>query len=98
MTVGTVSDRVFNTSDMLFMAAVADQVAIAIDRSRQFASEARTDHLTAPANRRQISRVTSRAVALAQGHGRRRSLIMIELVHLTRSTHLLVHCGEHRPT
>src|SRR5882762_1141380 len=46
MTLGTMIDRVFNASDMLFMAAVADQVAIALDRARQFSSEARTDHLT----------------------------------------------------
>jgi len=32
------------------MAAVADQVAIALDRARQFSNEARTDHLTGLAN------------------------------------------------
>jgi diguanylate cyclase (GGDEF)-like protein len=32
MTLGTMVDRVFGASDLLFMAAVADQVAIAIDR------------------------------------------------------------------
>jgi len=33
MTVGTIVDRLFSAGDLLFMAAVADQVAIAIDRA-----------------------------------------------------------------
>jgi diguanylate cyclase (GGDEF)-like protein len=91
MTVGTVVDRVFKTSDMLFMAAVADQVAIAIDRSRQFASEARTDHLTGLANRREFERVMEREVALAERHGRRLSLMMIDLDNLKRINDRLGH-------
>ncbi len=91
MTLGTVSDRVFNTSDMLFMAAVADQVAIAIDRSRKFASEARTDHLTGLANRREFERVMEREVALAERHGRRLSLMMIDLDNLKRINDRLGH-------
>src|SRR5216683_2674787 len=55
MTVGTKMPRVFGASDLLFMAAVADQVAIALDRARQFSSEARTDHLTGLANRKRIN-------------------------------------------
>lgn len=77
-------DRVFNTSDMLFMAAVADQIAIAIDRARQFASEARTDHLTGLANRREFERVMEREVALAERHQRRLSVMMIDLDNLKR--------------
>src|SRR5206468_10958024 len=46
MSIATQRERIFGASDLLFMAAVADQVAIAIDRARQFSSEARTDHLT----------------------------------------------------
>jgi len=84
MTVGTIADRVFNTSDLLFLAAVADQVAIAIDRARQFASEARTDHLTGLANRREFERVMEREVALAERHKRRLSLMMIDLDNLKR--------------
>jgi diguanylate cyclase (GGDEF)-like protein len=84
MTVGTMVDRVFNAGDMLFMAAVADQVAIALDRARQFASEARTDHLTGLANRREFERVMEREVALAERHGRRLSLMMIDLDNLKR--------------
>ena len=91
MTVGTMVDRVFNASDMLFMATVADQVAIAIDRARQFASEARTDHLTGLANRREFERVMEREVALAERHKRRLSLMMIDLDNLKRINDKLGH-------
>jgi diguanylate cyclase (GGDEF)-like protein len=84
MTVGTMVDRVFNAGDMLFMASVGDQVAIALDRARQFASEARTDHLTGLANRREFERVMEREVALAERHNRRLSLMMIDLDNLKR--------------
>ena len=84
MTVGTMVDRVFNASDMLFVAAVADQVAIALDRARQFSSEARTDHLTGLANRRQFERVMEREVALVERHQRRLSVMMIDLDNLKR--------------
>jgi diguanylate cyclase (GGDEF)-like protein len=84
MGVGTMADRVFNASDMLFMAAVADQVAIALDRARQFSSEARTDHLTGLANRREFERVMEREVALAERHSRRLSVMMIDLDNLKR--------------
>lgn len=84
MTVATQVDRLFNAGDLLFMAAVADQVAIALDRARQFASEARTDHLTGIANRREFERVMEREVALAERHGRRLSVMMIDLDNLKR--------------
>jgi diguanylate cyclase (GGDEF)-like protein len=84
MTVATMVDRVFNAGDLLFVAAVADQVAIALDRARQFASEARTDHLTGLANRREFERVMEREVALAERHGRRLSVMMIDLDNLKR--------------
>jgi diguanylate cyclase (GGDEF)-like protein len=91
MTVGTMVDRVFGASDLLFMAAVADQVAIAIDRARQFASEARTDHLTGLANRREFERVMEREVALADRHSRRLALMMIDLDNLKRINDKLGH-------
>ncbi|HYM97786.1 MAG TPA: sensor domain-containing diguanylate cyclase, partial [Candidatus Sulfotelmatobacter sp.] len=84
MTVATMVDRIFNAADLLFMAAVADQVAIALDRARQFASEARTDHMTGLANRRQFERVMEREVALAERHRRSLSLMMIDLDNLKR--------------
>src|SRR5229473_3784030 len=84
MTVGTKMPRVFGASDLLFMAAVADQIAIALDRARQFSSEARTDHLTGLANRREFERVMEREVALAERHGRHLSLMMIDLDNLKR--------------
>jgi diguanylate cyclase (GGDEF)-like protein len=91
VTAGTMVDRVFSASDLLFMAVVADQVAIAIDRSRQFASEARTDHLTGLANRREFERVMEREVALAERHNRRLSLMMIDLDNLKRINDRLGH-------
>jgi diguanylate cyclase (GGDEF)-like protein len=84
MTVGTMVDRIFGASDLIFMAAVADQVAIAFDRAKQFASEARTDHLTGLANRREFERVMEREVALAERHKRKLSLMMIDLDNLKR--------------
>jgi diguanylate cyclase (GGDEF)-like protein len=91
MTVGTMVDRLFNASDLLFVAAVADQVAMAIDRARQFASEARTDHLTGLANRREFERVMEREVALAERHNRRLALMMIDLDNLKRINDKLGH-------
>ena len=84
MAVGTKMPRVVGASDFRFMAAVADQVAIALDRSRQFSNEARTDHLTGLANRREFERVMEREVALAERHNRKLSLMMIDLDNLTR--------------
>jgi diguanylate cyclase (GGDEF)-like protein len=91
MTVATMVDRVFNASDLLFVAAVADQVAMAIDRARQFASEARTDHLSGLANRREFERVMEREVALAERHNRRLALMMIDLDNLKRINDKLGH-------
>ena len=84
MTVGTKMPRVFGVSDLLFMAAVADQVAIALDRARQFSREARTDHLTGLANRREFERIMEREVALAERHNRKLSLMVIDLDNLKR--------------
>lgn len=82
MSVGTDMPRIFAAADLLFMAAVADQVAIALDRARQFSNEARTDHLTGLANRREFERIMEREVALAERHDRKLSLLMIDLDNL----------------
>ena len=84
MSVGTQRDRVFGASDLLFMAAVADQVAIALDRARQFSNEARTDHLTGLANRREFERVIEREVALAERHRRQLTMMMIDVDNLKK--------------
>jgi diguanylate cyclase (GGDEF)-like protein len=84
MTVATQMQRVFGPSDFLFMAAVADQVAIVLDRARQFSNESRTDHLTGLANRREFERFMEREVALAQRHDRRLTMMMIDLDNLKR--------------
>jgi diguanylate cyclase (GGDEF)-like protein len=84
MTIGTQMQRVFGASDFLFMAAVADQVAVVLDRARQFSNESRTDHLTGLANRREFERVMEREVALAERHERRLTMMMIDLDNLKR--------------
>jgi len=84
MSVGTQRDRIFEASDLLFMAAVADQIAIALDRARQFSNEARTDHLTGLANRREFERVMEREVALAERHSRHLAVMMIDVDNLKR--------------
>jgi diguanylate cyclase (GGDEF)-like protein len=84
MSVGTQLQRVFGPTDFLFMAAVADQVAIVLDRARQFSAESRTDHLTGLANRREFERVMEREVALAERHERRLTMMMIDLDNLKR--------------
>jgi diguanylate cyclase (GGDEF)-like protein len=84
MSIGTQMQRVFGPSDFLFMAAVADQVAIVLDRARQFSNESRTDHLSGLANRREFERVMEREVALAERHDRRLTMMMIDLDNLKR--------------
>ncbi len=84
MSVGTRRDRIFGATDLLFMAAVADQIAIALDRARQFSSEARTDHLTGLANRREFERVMEREVALSERHGRQLAVMMIDVDNLKK--------------
>jgi diguanylate cyclase (GGDEF)-like protein len=84
MSVGTMRDRIFGATDLLFMAAVADQVAIALDRARQFSNEARTDHLTGLANRREFERVLEREVALSERHGRQLAVMMIDVDNLKK--------------
>ena len=84
MTAGTQRDRICGASDLLLMAAVADQVAIAIDRARQFSNEARTDHLTGLANRREFERVMEREVALAERHGRQLTVMMVDVDNLKK--------------
>ena len=84
MSIGTRRDRIFGATDLLFMAAVADQAAIALDRARQFSNEARTDHLTGLANRREFERVLEREVALSERHGRQLAVMMIDVDNLKR--------------
>src|SRR5258707_13366684 len=63
MTVATRLPRTFEPSDLQFVAAVADQIAVALDRARQHTKDARTDYLTGPANMPEFERAISRAVA-----------------------------------
>ena len=82
MTVATRLPRTFEPSDLDFVAAVADQIAIALDRARQHTKEARTDYLTGLANRPEFERAIDRAVASADRHKRRLALMMIDLDNL----------------
>ncbi|MFI5282753.1 MAG: diguanylate cyclase domain-containing protein [Candidatus Dormibacterales bacterium] len=82
MTVATRLPRTFESSDLEFVAAVADQIAVALDRARQHTKEARTDYLTGLANRPEFERAIDRAVAGAERHKRRLALMMIDLDNL----------------
>src|SRR5438445_5190694 len=82
MTVATRLPRTFEPSDLEFVAAVADQIAVALDRARQHTKEARTDYLTGLANRPEFQRAIDRAVAASQRHKRRLALMMIDLDNL----------------
>src|SRR5258708_5044908 len=82
MTVATRLPRAFEPSDLEFVAAVADQIAVALDRARQHTKESRTDYLTGLANRPEFERAIDRAVAAASRHKRRLALMMIDLDNL----------------
>src|SRR2546426_1707430 len=82
MTVATRLPRTFESSDLEFVAAVAAQIAVALDRARQHTKEARTDYLTGLANRPEFERAIDRAVAASQRHKRRLALMMIDLDNL----------------
>src|SRR5487761_144491 len=91
MTVATRLPRTFESSDLEFVAAVADQIAVALDRARQHTREARTDYLTGLANRPEFERAIDRAVAAAQRHKRRLALMMIDLDNLKEINDTLGH-------
>jgi diguanylate cyclase (GGDEF)-like protein len=82
MTVATRLPRTFEPSDLQFVAAVADHIAVALDRARQHTKEARTDYLTGLANRPEFERAIDRAVAASERHKRRLALMMIDLDNL----------------
>src|SRR5713101_3324749 len=91
MTVATRLPRTFEPSDLQFVAAVADQIAVALDRARQHTKEARTDYLTGLANRPEFERAIDRAVASASRHKRRLALMMIDLDNLKEINDTLGH-------
>src|ERR1700737_1740024 len=82
MTVATRLPRTFESSDLEFVAAVADQIAVALDRARQHTREARTDYLTGLANRPEFERAIDRALPAASRHKRPLALMMIDLDNL----------------
>src|SRR6202521_4127067 len=82
MTVATRLPRTFESSDLEFVAAVADQIAVALDRARPHTREARTDYLTGLANRPEFEGPIDRAGAAAQRHNPRLALMSIALDNL----------------
>src|SRR5438270_13773412 len=84
-------NRICGATARLMRAGVADKIAMAPAGARQFSNEARTDHLTGLANRREFERVMEREVALAERHSRRLSLMMIDLDNLKRINDRLGH-------
>jgi diguanylate cyclase (GGDEF)-like protein len=82
MTVATRLPRTFESTDLDFVAAVADQIAVALDRAREHTKEARTDYLTGLANRPEFERAIDRAVAASERHKRRLALMMLDLDNL----------------
>src|SRR6266576_179369 len=82
MTVATRLPRTFEPSDLQFVAALADPIAVALDRARQHTNEARTAYLTGLANRPEFERAIDRAVAASERHKRRLVLMMIDLDNL----------------
>src|ERR1700737_88995 len=91
MTVATRLPRTFESSDLEFVAAVADQIAVALDRARQHTKEARTDYLTGLANRPEFERAIDTPGAAAQRHKRRLALMMIDLDNLKHINHTVGH-------
>src|SRR5260370_11061963 len=82
MTVATRLPRTFESSDLEFVAAVADQIAVALDRARQHTREARTDYLTELANQPEVQRSIDPALAAASRHKRRLAWMLLDLDNL----------------
>src|ERR1700693_4409279 len=82
MTLAARLPRTFEPSDLQFVAAVADQIGVALDRARQHTKEGRTDYLTGLANRPEFERALDRPVAASERHKRRLALMMIDLDNL----------------
>ncbi|HLQ62570.1 MAG TPA: sensor domain-containing diguanylate cyclase, partial [Candidatus Acidoferrales bacterium] len=82
MAVATRQPRVFSQPEMEFVAAVAEHLAVALERAREHSREARTDHLTGLANRPEFERSMERAIAAAERHRRPLTLMLVDLDNL----------------
>ena len=92
MTAGTHSPRVFSEAELDFVAAVADQIAVALEHAREHWRESRTDYLTGLANRPEFERAFQRELAGAQRRNRAVSLVLMDLDQLK---HLNDNYGHH---
>jgi len=79
MTVATRLPRTFESSDLEFVAAVADQIEVALDRARQHTREARTDYLTGLANRRHFYDQLNDTIEVCRRQGTSFALLSIDL-------------------
>jgi diguanylate cyclase (GGDEF)-like protein len=82
MTAGTRAPRVFSDAELDFVAAVADQIAVALEHAREHWRESRTDYLTGLANRPEFERAFQRELAAAQRRNRPVSLVLMDLDQL----------------
>jgi len=92
MTAGTHAPRVFSDTELDFVAAVADQIAVALEHAREHWRESRTDYLTGLANRPEFERAFQRELAGAQRRNRPVALVMMDLDQLK---HLNDNYGHH---
>jgi diguanylate cyclase (GGDEF)-like protein len=93
---GCRSERAFDASDLAFASGSADHLAAALARAEQHRREARTDHLTGLANRKEFERQLERAVAAAQRHGRPLALALVDLDGLKEVNDRLGHAAGDR--
>ncbi|HEV2953999.1 MAG TPA: GGDEF domain-containing protein [Candidatus Dormibacteraeota bacterium] len=82
LSVATRANRQFTPTEMSFVGAIADHMAVALDRAYQHRREARTDLLTGIANRGEFERAIQREVASAERHKHPLSLLLLDLDEL----------------
>ena len=71
--------RQFDSSDIAFVGTVGEHVAAALGHAFEHRRAARTDYLTGLANRAEFDAAMEREVAAATRHGRRLTLLLLDL-------------------
>lgn len=79
LSVATRQRRQFSSNELAFFTAIADHLAVALDRAYQHRRDARTDLLTGIANRAEFERAMQREVAAAERHEHPLSLMLLDL-------------------
>src|SRR6266705_2364703 len=82
--IAAVMGRSLDINDTAEVALAETLAAFGLDGARQFSNEARTDHLTGLANRREFERAIEREVALAERHDRQVTVMMIDVDNLKK--------------